>query len=1583
MHHQRPIMPRPGSGQSPFRDFDSISQVARRPQDPAAHAERVKVSGGKTAKAKVKAKTKPKKSSSRQTTASAWQYTMVPTGTPAASQASASFPDPAHVPQHTSSATPKSLQDSLQQDGMGRRRREHQQQQQQRPLTSWRSLSALQGESSAEKMRPRHWSPSPERRKSVSFEEPQVILRYSPEDPRESPRPKGLVNKALMKSWTKGFTKRAAASGGGSEAQGGVGASPLPFLKKTKSGQATPEAGSVSSVPFSKKKKTLLDKERDRDRDKEGSVRSGGSHLSDHLGKLKANLHLRRSHAAAEPVMTGFVQDSSEFLSPKSPTGEGDTISLASYTSIESSASAAAAAARHRPTKHWKKKKHQQEALALGPADLRLRPTKAGKAPGPVRAFRNMLGKNSRSTMDLSVLERASVTGMSRSYDDILKENNFPTQQEFASDARMLTLSRDCVEPGDFDDDAEYYRDFHRYYDSEAQAEGSAAPGNAAPQAAGKEASSSPPPAVESSVRSMVSKYERLSPAEHPARPRAATAASFPTPAAVPSAHHRARATTSVPPSGTHSTAATDTTTTTTTTTVTVHQEEEPRGGVAATGAAMGKQPKPTPRNLQAGGEGGKAARAVQTSITRTELLPATPLRPAVRSVEKNTTTNDYENLIMPPRAARSERLSATHARDTRHASASPPSSPPPPPPREAPTLEKNHRTAVDRDRSRSTENGRCDVTATHAKCLRTPPGLATTTTTTTTTSVKKTEGPAVGLCIPAVVVTEEDKTRVSSAPEAAGTVRVTQTQTEARQDAPSHRPAQQSLSGSSNEDSGFLSSLHRLVRKTTSSSSTEDPQPSLKERLAKRLSSVSSDDRDSGDSRKRKVPPERPPPPKLVCDKFNTYGHYLSADDPPLVPPSPPPPKPPRLFQILSGYRRPGGDAERLAGGSDPLLPHHHHHNYRRYSLLSPPCPRRPPSISPPPPPPPTTPPPPPPHSSSEEEEEEEEHKKRSKRKKKHGEDKVDSFTSDFPLPVSHDLATTPASEYDACGTCSGHSSWSFGTDEQYEKAAREEHDHDHCPVHAPVKAVEVVEVRPESPPEKTNLTLSTKSTTTTTNTSTTTCPVHPQGTGEESQKKTVEEKVDAMETRLRSPPRRTTLSTSTMTTTRTQETHRESPKPRERRQAVLTRQLATRETSPTETQDHGDTEEHKSHDKDPACPVVTKRTHYTYEKHVKATPRRGEGRLSGLAAKQNYKSLSRSLEDSLASECLKDGNTTTPTRLSKYKWKSMDLKDDGDTEGTQTKGKGQVVEDDFVEKLLKRAAEMKASTAEAMKKTLEEEEEEEKEHPSSSTSTTTTTTRTSSTTRPDPVPRVTARTVPSPVALPRCDYKPFPAPRVTKPVSAPPSRPSSALSSASDRSLVNVFFEKLLESQQRPRTSTPRLAKTLSRSETHLARHKDPARQTDDPSSVEDVRTWKMRTSLDSSTLSDSPSACESYKSEPYISYHRQMTSPTTTRPDNDLRRSVSCDRIPPTLASFPDSLPRPRPRLQPPFARSDALVFSSDEDMQWGQVSGAQGGGGVRVRRISDSILSRPEGSAGAPPGNKDAGYTGDTEDEEVGM
>lgn len=1685
MHHPRPVRPRSRTGQSPFQEFDSITQAARRPEEPSlAHPDKARMSGSKTAKAKTKAKAKSKKNSSRQTAGSAWQYSVAPSSPHDSEQAgvAASFPDPAEQAEDTSPTAPKGSQGSPQQDGAGRRRRDPHH----RPLTSWRSMSALQGAPSSERTRPRHWSPSPERRKSVSFVEPQVreILRYSPEDPREPPRPKGLVNKALMKSWTKGFSKKPAGqSGGGSDRHAGVGASPLPFLKRTKSGHATPEAGSVSSVTFVKKKKVGFDK----DKDKEGSVRSGGSHLSDQLGKLKANLHLRRSHAAAEPVMTGFVRDSSEFLSPRSPVGEGDTISLASYTSIESSASAAAAAARHRPTKHWKKKKHHQGTPSLGPADLQLRsPPKVAKPSGPVRAFKNMLGKNSKSTMDLSALERASVTGISRSYDDILKENNFPTQQEFTVDTRLLTLSRDCVEPGDFDDDAEYYRDFHLYYDDQAGAgpstpTGGSPKGGESPEATGREetsgrgTSASSPPAVDSSVKHIISKYEKLGPTEQPpSKPRAVTTASFPSSTAghVPDIHHEARATKSTPTSNTHVTTTTHTTTTTTTSR---KEEEMCDGGVATPVMAAdseraegkGKHPKATPRSFVLLGEHNEEGRAMRAAATRKDLLPATSLRPAVKRVEKNTKVNEYENLIIPPKGVRPERQTVTHIRESRRGSTSPPSSPPPPPPREGDALEKNYNNALGfaAEKSKVTENGRTCPSETHVfksqlMAGRGPntPRPRTTTTTTTYTSLKKTEGPEGGFSIPSVVITKEEKTRVnSSEPEA--TERQKATQMEGRQtDSPSHPVAQVTLSGSSNEDSGFLSSLHRLVRKTTSSSSTEDPQPSLKERLAKRLSSVSSEERETADSSrgKRKVPPERPPPPKLVCDKFNTYGHYLSADDPPLTPPSPPPPKPPRLFQILSGYRRPAGGVERLAGGSGHL---HSHHNYRRYSLvdsdleiicsddnqhhhhhqaeedsdpdpeppeaqytytkfplegqsdddsleyplspeeyedeedvislsgvvvedLSPPRQRRPPSISPPPPPPPATPPPLPPvhlsseHSDYEEEEDEEESKKKRGKRKKEKEDsrikkevgveKHDSFTSRFPLSTSHDLAATPASEYDMCGTCSGHSSWSFGTDEQYEKTARETDD----------------------------------------------TYAGPSG-DTTSRKKDEKTKIIALRPRYPQRTETTTSTTSaiTTTTTTTRRCVQDPPWPRARGQAVLTHQVATRELSPNERErvskgsdggEAGDTEGAETEEgrelKDSSGPTVTKRSHYFYEKNVKATPRRGDGRLSGLASKKNYKTLSRSLEDSLASSStFKSEDAAPTTRLRKHKWKSLEFKgiegEDGMEKGKEgfrqltqkslkEKPKGILVEDDFVEKLMKRSSEMKVATSEASEGSLEVVQ---KTLPSVRVSVTreVSTSHSRGTLRPDPAPRMTVSSAPSPVPLPRCtaEPRPLPAPRITKPSSAPTSRPSSALSFASDRPLVSVFFEKLLESQNGRRTSTPRLGTSLSRSEAQLT--KDAAKYDTDGGGVEDVRSWKMKTSLDSSTFSDSPSVCESYKSESYLSsYPRQVTSPTSRGHEHDLRRSVSCDRIPPAVATFPEPRPRQRPRPRQALARSDALIFSSDEDVHGVEVGvRTQGQAGVWVRRASDSILTGPEGHARAPTRHgADTGYTGDTEDDE---
>ncbi|XP_042871155.1 uncharacterized protein LOC122252635 [Penaeus japonicus] len=809
------------------------------------------------------------------------------------------------------------------------------------PLSSWKSCSALQGERERKPdtfdraTNPRQsWSSTYERRKSVSFDLPTVqqIMTYPPEaccpkcqKGHRKPKTLGGMNKALKKSWNKGIGKLHMPKNSSTKEKfekpetKAQNLSPLPFMRKKKVEKpALPpkkpltESLSASPMTFLRKKKVELENA--------SSVRSStGSHLSEHLGKLsnfKVNLHRLRNPASFEPTLTGFAKDASEFSYSKSKKVEGDSVSITSYTSIESSASAA---------KKMKKNKLGGKKFYKMPGvseqEVKLRPPVKPKTSGPLRAFKTAIGKKSKSTMDLSALDRNPDNGLSRSYDDILKENNFPTQEEFMIDVRMLTLSHDYIEPGDFDDDDDYYPYVPRRRSL-----------------------------VEPEIRSLKDSTSKgsssplMSKVEEPKRPVPEKRGN--PPAKVCKEEKAKEQTDKIP------------------------KDEEP-ANESPEGNGENVEEAPSKNILSKRG-------SVHDIILKYETLER------CKSPEKVAPPSQ----IKPPLPPRPRKISKTQSIDGLTATAA----------RPLQRKNKGHSSAedaswFDRDAA-SLSDGAMATWRDSApwakdyneriknkgkkKPLATPrsslmpskerqkldeeEGVKRECLSEVGVQEKKDETlqseketVVREMDIPSVIITSEidnideddDKQEGQSdeaepgksSPIPAHQVEIKEYPKEVssrKSSAEEKYPVKHTLSSSSTEEQGFLSSLHRLVMKTPSLSSGDD-QPSLKQRIVKRLSSVSSsEDREAlerslGKSSPRgsgkKIPPKRPPPPKIPLDRLSSYHQFLSIDHT-KVPETPPPPKPPRLFQILSGYRKPP---------ESPFLSSVH--NYRRFSLVDSDC--------------------------------------------------------------------------------------------------------------------------------------------------------------------------------------------------------------------------------------------------------------------------------------------------------------------------------------------------------------------------------------------------------------------------------------------------------------------------------------------------------------------------------------------------------------------------------------------------------------------------------------------------------------------
>ncbi|KAK4290855.1 hypothetical protein Pmani_036281 [Petrolisthes manimaculis] len=816
--------------------------------------------------------------------------------------------------------------------------------------------------------------------------------------------------------------------------------------------------------------------------------------------------------------------------------------------------------------------------------------------------------------------------------------------------------------------------------------------------------------------------------------------------------------------------------------------------------------------------------------------------------------------------------------------------------------------------------------------------------------------------------------------------------------DGSGHSVTQHTLSVSSNEDPGFFSSLHRLVRKTTSGSSNED-QPSLKQRLAKRLSSVSSsDDREITDAnlekaystsslsgKRKKTPPKRPPPPRLVFDKFNTYGQYINADSQSV--PETPPPKPPRLFQMLSGNKK-SLEVESLLEA----------HNYRRYSLVDsdldmirsfqhrrdhvelsnqesitdneadvmytytkfplgdttdddespidyPLSPEPDDSYSlgavnisgalqlslgrcgfPPSPPSVTPPPPPPPDTPP------------PPLPSGHGSEDEDGETlkdddnnkeglglSTPPeVPVSLRLKT-PVSEEDNLESV--HSCWSFGTEEDIQRENESEEGKE---------LQRLCTRKPEKYKEELNKTAKNIVTRTKVMTS---GHYKPGSVG-------MEKKISSPDS-VNSQGKKTSVKLST--------TH--IPK----QDAI-----SIRNSSPEDNIHESPDDNYKK------LPRTTKQV----SKIVTKTSKTSSGhKVSPVpTARHKWSSIEfKGIED----------ETVTPedkasTRVTKHKLEIRKVTP-GNTRGTP-------LDEKTVNALL-------------MKKVNSED----------------------SSTSSSPVPLPTPRTS-------KDQMKPLPAPRQTKTSVTPPSRPSSAMSSTSERPLLNMFFEKLLQTHaacdldrlsssvdlvSQERSIVPRISRHLSRSESHLLQdgHDDEDKFSKyQNASVDDVRNWKLKSCLDSSTFSDPPSLCESYKSESHVVPQRALFSPTGSRgwvSENEVSRTTANGSSHHHMAQSTLAHPHPRPRTRPTFTRTNAVSYSSDEDVQDGEcryggtrgtnivvaegATTASGPYSVWVRRASDSLLAKPKKELHHQEQHlnrhntigqlTEAGYSGDTEDEEI--
>ncbi|KAG7161641.1 hypothetical protein Hamer_G014211 [Homarus americanus] len=1744
----------------------------------------------------------------------------------------------------------KSLENDLDEEVKSSHISRHRSRPQNRNLTTWRSCSALQlrhnddVDKIDQESRRRHskdWSPSPDRRKSVSFELPQVreIMRYPPEEVSKSDKDfrksksSGSSNNSLKKALSKTLSKKKLSPKGLTpedpklaEESRSLRVSPLPFLRRKISGPGSPPKRRLSETPSNSSLNFLRKKKFDFDGD--SSVKSGGSHLSEHLGKLtnlKVNLQMRRGHKINEPMLTGFTRDGSEFLHTTSSPGEADSQSVTSFTSIESSASTA------NKIRHSRFSKKRYYEFPDSPSqDLRIRSSVKSKSEGPMKAFKNMLGKHSKSHMDLTVLERANSSGLSRSYDDILKENNFPTQEEFLVDSRMLTLSRDDISPGDFDDDADYYPDSLRrrcnftadddstsmtgktptskdssssqFTKSEASGEQTkeykaekdeieSVRNNATHDKAEGEDdpdidSSSPlihrPKTRRGSVHDIILKYEAMEQIKN--EPSSPTEV----PGTKPLLPHKPK--TLIKSNSSESTFKSTLKTT--------------RSLVKGHYSAEDSPPIDTPPNDLTCEENldWKAslpwARDCKSKIKKKVEPPqATPRSSLANSSEKTNRNDSNWKKLGREREGHTVKtnLSESSAQNTEakhHVT-------------ESEKLQK----LEDKTATKSTEDARKDILSGEGRLNLTKkpkprkdslqqhqehddPGSETDKIDhslknklkrtvknighTEEESLKEYKGKStweqkksekrqnlqkhegktlvatkrqtgdwgeykdtinslpkdVENCklrppIPHVIVTEEPDDKIeeaevmpvtsvldihenaarkasgSSTPEIIKFKKSSVSRKKSKEEAVGHVTVQQTLSASSTEDTGFFSSLHRLVMKNPSVSSTED-QPSLKERIVRKISSVSSsEEREITDvtlgkvprkPSKKKTPPKRPPPPKLVFDKFNTYSHYLTADTTP-VPQTPPPPKPPRLFQILSGYRKPTNmDIPTEA------------YDYRRYSLVDsdldmirsvhfseehdsvheesasddatdddgetyskfplgdntddeslseyPHSPEPDDTLSlsgietlpdTPPPPLPTDQPPDtkddnprvadispvsPPHgggsltkagtTQGSHESLDIGHPPSNEDDNTFEDDDVadgnGNEEKNAPFPIfgsgQADTMASPLSEYDNVG--SGQSSWSFGTDDQYVEDIAEEvnitsnkqQDKRNSVEFSDEGIVSDIQKKTENTDAKTKSVQFKETATITLKT--------PGDTSSVVRSRHIHSEMMTSDTKTgnndseHERPMYNKVSTKTKkdlgenatsschieihnrkmtivdTITREEETEIRGTKLRETvagtcesscKRTVFNRQKKTQELEVTNDDSIIQDSEHQLSN------VQSKETSQsiTSSQHTEST---GDDTVGDLINTEKEVEVVLNTREQLfgdeVSNVSKKSQTVNMTIMST------------ETNITEISHEDRINSQNF--NSVNKSDEAIAS--------------------SSYTDTTHTPRESPEDNKPPSVLK------PMPVPTPRVsrDPRPQPTPRQSKSSSAPTSRPSSALSTASERPLLAMFFEKLLENHTTGETRrlsqsvdelapevslTPQDEDKLSRSESHLLQR---VNSEDGYVKYKEFgdggeKDGRMKTSLDSSTFSDSPSMCDSYKSE-MIPCTRPVVSPPASRlcvSENELVRGSTCNGALPPLSTntCTRARPHPRPRPRPSLIRSNAVVESSDEDVQEGcdttlSVVVSQGSSrhstasaGVWVRRASDSLISQKDLTHAKKISLgqlTDAGYSGDTEEDE---
>ncbi|XP_069957513.1 serine-rich adhesin for platelets-like [Cherax quadricarinatus] len=1728
----------------------------------------------------------------------------------------------------------KSVQVNLNEEFKMSQKAKLEHQHQERSLSSWKSYSALQSYQNNDdndvpkRRQPRHLSPSPEVRKSVSFEIPQFgeVMRYPPEEQtkaqKEYHKSKDNGNEK-KKTVMKGLSQKPQRSEDKEQKLPTVKktrSSPLPFLRKKKSDPGTfhkrelTETSSLSSVPFLRKKKF--------DFDAKSSIKSGGSHLSEHLGKLsnlKANLHMLRSHKVGEPRLTGFTKDCSEFPQLKTCSGDGDSHSITSVTSIESSASAT------NKIRHTKFGKRWVYEIPDTSYDFRVRsPTKI-KSKGPLRAFRNIMGMQSKSVIDLSALEKASSSGLSRSYDDILKENNYPTQEEFLVDPRILTLSHEGIEPGDFDDDADYYRSLCRLHRNSLLGNTTSVTGKISTSKSSSEeqakeenkdkrismssdeqdkqeeerkdkknrnsdnsdederkdinfSQSHGKVSRTSSVHDIILKYEGMeqfkshnTPASDDKSPRSSKS------------QYVEKSLNNEEISGAASTPCLKQNEAQFSADATSHYEKDTgdlneddstdwETSVPSKDCKSSKKkhlagPRFSPNNspVKANNEDERhntdrfAKEEYFEKGTLGECIAKCDARKENR-VEEELQRQDEHSIIECGLQTHvnwkenEKQLVSTHYKSD---------------------LKKQETTVLGAKRCSNVEKTLAfkdeDILGKRMhndeRKMQEYEGESSIEKRGNVKKIQKGEGKtivktSITVCerlydnsisdslndpetnlsptVPQVIVTTDTD---SKAKETGGVadVFVYDTQTVSRkisdsrtsestdsrkqstsrnsmhEESPEHSTIQQSLSASSTDDSGFFSSLHRLVMKNNSVSSNEE-QPSLKQRIVKKLSSVSSfEDREITDetlgkvprkpSGKKKTPPKRPPPPKLVFDKFNSYNQYLTVDTAPVPQtPPPPPPKPPRLFQILSGYRRPADSSSQTEA-----------QNYRRFSLVDSDLDMirsgRP----------------------TEESIDELDHQDSATDAETDGDDTYKKFPLvensddesllDYPLsPEPEDIFSfsaskvipdsplaltaqnsfdskeddssgnedsaasphplvnddtcleaertqesplhlhngppdsddktrdgmnseaennteldtpfpfydnnlvekivSPVSEYDNFG--SGQWLWSLGRDEQYAETNNEcKNTNIKKPLALTSGKKEARERNPQDSP-KTLSDIEMRQNSVPTNNSSNIEPKLHDVQLQQNAAVTVEAIRTTDSGAIKGESRATDATVET-----NWDTSSSDIEVRTTDAAHGKMQSDDESSEPTMLVENKDLNEN-------LIPVLLSQTQSRDDTPASKQAKHMESKLKGLKIKKIVADTGKLTDENSTSTKKEEEilvETKTDSIYSDFKVHGLQYKDSGNTamfslqkeknfteenkSGIVYDGKrifktrkeatlnvkNKVLPEEAVSRLLKKSRGVEAVTTDIKTNITELQQENQvsscretnfclRESPSQ-----------------DAVNRSSSSTPsPTPVPAPRIskDLRPVPTPRTSKPSSTSSSRPTSAMSTTSDRPLLAMFFEKLLDSHNHGETRrismsveklSPRESllsqdeNTLSKSEGYITKKEQSETKycAYEDVNVSDVREWKLKTSLDSSTFSDSVSICDSYKSEANMNLQPEY-SPVASRrclSENELVRIPGSAEPSPSLKNSTQARPHPRPR--PSLTRSKAIILSSDEEdthesgtLIMEQEPRRSGCRRLWVRRGSDSLLS---GSQEAPLPEEDpigllkeAGYSGDTEDDE---